>query len=153
MTIGMHFVRKIFAEIFPAVVRNEQRHSENVNPLIVSRIDPNLAEIKRPRIDVAHPGPFFATIIRPKDTAAPAVNVADIARATLIAWPHRHDRLRFTGRDRQPDSSRKTGQSATAFFPGRAAIGAFENSADVIAIGSGYAVGKRPRRPLASVEG
>src|SRR5450432_580823 len=44
MTIGMHFLGKIFPEIPAAVVGYEQRHAEHVNALIVSRIDPDLAE-------------------------------------------------------------------------------------------------------------
>src|SRR5205823_14762547 len=40
VTIRMHFLGKIFPEIFAAVIGNEQREREQVNSLIISRVDP-----------------------------------------------------------------------------------------------------------------
>src|SRR5438046_10316292 len=51
VTIGMHFLGEIFPEIFAAVIGNEQREREQVNSLVVGRVDPDLAEIKRARFD------------------------------------------------------------------------------------------------------
>src|ERR1700736_5028122 len=74
--MGMNFFRKVFPEIFPAVVRNEQRETEEVNALIVRRIDANLAEVKWPRIHRTDACPSFTAILERK---APAPFAAQIA--------------------------------------------------------------------------
>ncbi len=147
----MHFLGEIFPEIFPGVIGNEHRHAEHVNTLIIRRIDPNLAEIKRARIDVAHPRPFFSAVFRAKNAAAPAVNGADVGRPAFVALHDRHHDLRFARRNREADSTGLAGQTARAFFPGRAAVCALENSADIGAVGRRYSVGKRPRCALARI--
>src|SRR5207244_9812278 len=45
VTIRMHLLGKIFPEIFAAVIGNEQRERQQVNSLIVGRVDPDLAEM------------------------------------------------------------------------------------------------------------
>src|SRR5256885_6159208 len=70
VTIGMNFFGKIFAEIFAAVIRHEERELEQINALILRRIDPDLAEIKRAGIHRAHPRPMFAAIFGSKHAAA-----------------------------------------------------------------------------------
>ena len=102
----MHFLGKIFPEILPAIIGDEQGHAEHIDALIVRRVDPDLAEIKWPRIDVAHPGPFFAAIFRAENAAAPAVNIADIARAPFVALHDRHHEFRFARGNGEPDSTR-----------------------------------------------
>src|ERR1700730_4883136 len=63
MAIGMNFFGEIFPEVFPAVVGYEQRETEQINALIVCRIDADLAEVKRTRIHRAHARPFVAGIL------------------------------------------------------------------------------------------
>src|SRR5881227_130348 len=53
MHIRMQFVRKILAESFSTIIRNEKCEAEQINPLIVRGIDPNLAEIEWARIEIA----------------------------------------------------------------------------------------------------
>src|SRR6266446_4093829 len=60
VTIGMHFLGKIFPEIFPAIIGNEQPEPEQINSLIVGWVDSDLAEIKRARIDRAGTCPFLS---------------------------------------------------------------------------------------------
>ena len=152
MTIRVHFPGEIFPEILPGVIGNEHRHAEDVNTLIICRIDPNLAEIKRTRIDVAHPRPFFSAVFRAENAATSAVNGFDVSRPTFVALHDRHHDLRFARRNREADATGLAGQTARAFFPGRATVCAFVNSADIDAVARRYSVGKRPRRPLPRIQ-
>src|SRR6266496_2411748 len=81
VTIGVDLFRKIFPEIFSAIVGNEQCESEKVNALIVCRIDADLTEIKWARVDRAHAHPFFAAVFRAEHAAAFAAQVGQLARA------------------------------------------------------------------------
>src|SRR5206468_11213034 len=63
VAIRMNFFGKMLAEIFPAVVRYEQRKTKQVTALIVRRIDADLAEIKRTRIHRTHARPFFTAVL------------------------------------------------------------------------------------------
>src|SRR5205823_718669 len=131
---------------------SEHRHSEHVNALIVSRVDSDLTEIKRARIEVARPGPFFAAIFGAENAARPAVDLAYVHRATLIALHNRHHHFGLARCHRQTDAPGLARQSAREFLPGRAAVGALENAADIVAVGRDHAVGKRPWRPLSGIE-
>src|SRR4029079_15566518 len=51
--IRMQSVRKILAEIFSTIIGNEECEAKQINPLIVRRIDSNLAEIEWARIEIA----------------------------------------------------------------------------------------------------
>src|SRR4051812_297203 len=64
VTIGVEFLRKVLPKILAAVVRDEYREPEHIDALIVSRVDADLTEVKRPRIDCAGSRPFFASIFR-----------------------------------------------------------------------------------------
>src|SRR6266699_4736126 len=77
VTIRMNFFGKIFAEIFAAVIRHEERELEQINALIVRRIDPDLAEVKRAGIHRTHPRPMLAAIFRSKNAAALASQIAE----------------------------------------------------------------------------
>ena len=70
VTIRMHLLGKIFPEIFPAIIGNEQPEPEQINSLIVGWVDSDLAEIKRARIDRAGACPFLSAIFRAKHAAA-----------------------------------------------------------------------------------
>src|SRR6266576_5696252 len=50
--IRMQFVRKILAKSFSTIIGNEECETEQINPLIVRWIDPNLAEIEWARIEI-----------------------------------------------------------------------------------------------------
>src|ERR1700693_375359 len=76
VAIGMNFLRKIFAEVFATVIGHHQSELQKIDALIVPRIDPNLAEIKRARIDCAHPGPMSAAVSRSKQAATFAAQIA-----------------------------------------------------------------------------
>ena len=78
--------------------------------------------------------------------------VADVGRPAFVALHDRHHDFRFARRNREADATSLAGQTARAFFPGRAAVGAFENSADIDAVARRHSVGKRPRRPLPRIQ-
>ncbi len=139
MAIRMHFFGKILPEIFPAVIGHQQCEFEQVNTLIVYRIDPDLAEIKRARIDRAHPRPFFAAVFRSKHAAALAAQIGQLARAAFITLHDRHHDFRIARADRETDAAGLSGQAAAQFFPTGAAVRAFKNSADIFAAGDARA--------------
>src|SRR5919106_6616877 len=75
VTIGMNFIGKIFAKIPAALIRNQQCVLEQINAVIICRIDADLAEIERPRIDCAYTDPFFASVFGTKHAAALAAQI------------------------------------------------------------------------------
>src|SRR5438094_3696689 len=91
VTIGMHFLGEIFPEIFAAVIGNEQREREQVNSLIISRVDPDLAEIKRARIDRAGARPFLSAIFGARNAAAFSTQSVHISRTAFISLHDGHD--------------------------------------------------------------
>src|SRR5215212_1670065 len=106
VTIGMEFLRKILPEVLTAVVGDEYREPEHIDALIVSRVDADLAEVERPRIDCARSRPFFTSIFRAKDPTAFASQIRQLTGAAFIALDYRHYHLRVRGADRQADASR-----------------------------------------------
>ena len=106
MTIGMDFIRKIFAKIPAGVIRNQQCVLEQINALIVCRIDADLAEIEGTRIDCAYACPFFATVLGTKHAAAFTAQIVDAAGAALITLHHRHDDARIASAHREADATR-----------------------------------------------
>ena len=62
VTIRMNLLRQVFAEILAPAIRHQQCQAEDINSLIICRIDPDLAEVERPRVNVARPGPFLAPV-------------------------------------------------------------------------------------------
>src|SRR3954451_9563941 len=67
MTIRMQLLRGIFPEVVGTIVRDKQSESEKINPLVVTGVDPDLAEIDRSRINRADACPLFAAIFRTKN--------------------------------------------------------------------------------------
>ena len=70
MAVGMNLLGKILPKILPAFIGDEQGHAEHIDALIVRRIDPDLAEVERARVDVAHPGPFLAAVFGTENATA-----------------------------------------------------------------------------------
>src|SRR5438067_4074752 len=105
VTIGMHFLGKIFPEIFAAVIGTEQGEREQVNSLIISRVDPDLAEIKRARIDRAGARPFLSAIFGAKHAAAFTAQIGQLTRTAFITLHHGHDDLRIARADRESDAT------------------------------------------------
>src|SRR6476659_6125789 len=103
--IRMQFVRKILAESFPTVIGNEECEAEQINPLIVRWIYPNLAEIEWARIEIAGAFPGFAPILRTKDTAAFTVNIGEIVCPTFVTLHHCHHDLGIRHCYRETDFS------------------------------------------------
>ena len=106
MTIGMDFVGKIFAKILAAIIRNQQCVLEKINALIVCRIDADLAEIERTRIDCAYASPFFASVLGTEYAAAFTAQIVDAAGAALITLHHRHDDARIACAHCEADATR-----------------------------------------------
>src|SRR6266487_2877986 len=105
VTIRMHFLGKIFPEIFPAIIGNEQREPELINSLIVGRVDSDLAEIKRARIDRAGACPFLSAIFRAKHAAAFTSQIGQLTRTAFITLHHGHNDLRIARADRESDAT------------------------------------------------
>src|SRR6266567_1717640 len=125
VTIRMYFLGKIFPEIFPTVIGNEQRELEQINSLIVGWVDPDLAEIKRARIDRAGACPFLSAVFRAKNAAAFTAQIGQLTRTAFITLHHSHDDLRIARADRESDATGLWWQSSSEFLPSRAAIRAF----------------------------
>src|SRR4029453_3274475 len=106
MTIRMDFVGKIFAKILAAVIRNQQRGLKQINALIVWRIDADLAEIERTRIDCAYASPFFASVFGTEHAAAFTPHVVDATGAALITLNDRHDDARIACPPCEADATR-----------------------------------------------
>src|SRR6202035_4082134 len=111
------------------------RELKHINALIIRRIDPDLAEIKRARIDRAHSCPVFAVVFRPENTAALTSQIAQGSRTAFKALHNCRYNFRVACADGQTDAPGLCGQTAAQFFPGRAAVATFENSANVLAAG------------------
>src|SRR6266567_4590478 len=105
VTIRMHFLGKIFPEIFPAIIGNEQPEPELINSLIVGRVDSDLAEIKRARIDRAGACPFLSAIFRAKHAAAFTSQIGQLTRTAFITLHHGHNDLRIARADRESDAT------------------------------------------------
>src|SRR5205809_4945842 len=99
VTIRMDLLGKIFPEIFAAVIGNEQRERQQVNSLIVGRVDPDLAEIKRARIDRAGARPFLSAIFGAKNAAAFTAHICQLNRTALLTLKHAHVDLRHASDD------------------------------------------------------
>src|SRR5437588_1389793 len=132
----MHFLGKIFPEIFAAIIRDKQRELEKINALVVCRIDPDLAEIKWTRINRAHSRPMLAVVFRSKDAAAFAAQIAQSARTAFKTLHNGHHDFRITRADGQANSTSLRGQTAAQFFAARAALSTLENSTESFPAGS-----------------
>ena len=106
MAIGVHFFGQIFAEILAAVVGDKQGELQDVNALIVCRIDTDLTEIKRAWVDRTHPYPFFATVFGPENTPAFTAQVGKLAGTAFVALHHRHHDLWIAPADCETDTAR-----------------------------------------------
>ena len=94
------------------IVRHEQLHAEDVDPVIVLRVDPDLAEVHRPRVRVAHLLPRRAPVVGPVDAAV--IGVLD---------PRVED-VRVLAVDVEPDPSRRAlGQARGQLRPALAGVG------------------------------
>ena len=131
----MSFFGKIFAKIVAAIIRHEQRELEQINALIVRRVDANLTEIKRTRIHSAHPRPCFAAIFGTKNSAALTAQIVRRTDSAFIALHDRHDNFWIAGANCQTNAASLSGKTAAEFFPACATVSALENSADVFAPG------------------
>src|SRR5205807_1866634 len=98
---------------------------------VVCRIDPNLAEIKRARIDRARSRPMFAAVFRSKNASAFAAQIGQSPRTALITLDNCHHDLRAACAYGETDAPGLPGQATAQFFPGGTAICAFENSANI----------------------
>src|SRR5207244_11085276 len=136
----------------PTIVIGNEGKPEKVNALIVRGVDPNLAEIKRSRIQITGALPSVTGVLRPKNSAAFAVNVDEIVHPTFIALDHRHHDSGIRRRNREPNFSRQYGQAIAAFFPTATAICALENPAHVFAVCCGGTVNEAPRSPASSIK-
>src|SRR4030095_11413875 len=130
MTIRMHLLGKILPKILPAFIGDEQGHAEHIDALIVRWIDPDLAEVKRARIDVAHPRPFLSAILGTENTTAPTVNIADVTRTAFVTLHDRHHQFWFAQGNGESYPTCKAGPTVSTFFPGRYAVGAFKGGPD-----------------------
>src|ERR1700719_322041 len=125
----MQFLGKILAEIVSAIVRYKQGEFQNVNALIVTGIDSDLAEVEWSRIYRADTRPFLTAVFRAKYSSALAAEIGELAGAAFVALHNGHDDFRIGRADRQTDPPRLRRQSAAKFLPRAAAVNAFENTA------------------------
>ena len=63
-----------------------------------------------------------------------------------------HDDFWIAGADCQTNPASLPGKTAAEFFPGSAAVGALENSADIFAAGHARTGSETPRRSLARIQ-
>src|SRR6266404_5461092 len=152
VAVRMDFFGKIFPKIFPAVVRYEQCETEQINTLIVRRVDADLAEIKRTRVHCTGARPFFTAVFGSKDAAALAAQIGQLAGTSVIALRYCHDNFRIGRAKCETNAAGLRGQTSAQFFPSRAAVRALEDSAHIIAARGGGTGRKTPRRTLSRVE-
>ena len=69
MVIDVHVPRAVAPERLPAVVGHEERRAEHVDAAVVLRVDPDLAEIERSRLERAHLLPRLSAIVGPENPA------------------------------------------------------------------------------------
>src|SRR5205823_14293301 len=120
--------------------------------LISSRIDPDLAEIKRARIDRAGARPFLSAIFGAKHAAAFTAQIGQLTRTAFITLHHGHDDLRIARADRESDATSLRWQSSSKFLPTRAAFRAFENAANILAVRCVRPREKAPRCALPRIK-
>src|SRR6266404_5598878 len=112
VAVRMNFLGKIFPEIFPAVVRYEQSETEQINTLIIRRVDADLAEIKRTRVHCTDARPFFTAVFGSKDAAALAAQIGQLTGTAFIALRYCHDNFRIGRVNRETDAAGLRGQTS-----------------------------------------
>src|SRR5262249_27772758 len=152
MQIGVDFLEQILPKRFPTIIGNVQSKAEDVNAPVVLRVHADLTEIEWAGVERVDARPAFAAVLGAEDAATLAADVGQAARAAFIALHHGVNNFGILAVDRQADPSGATRQPFLEFCPGAAAVGALENSAEILAIGVGLTEDKRPRRPPARIE-
>ena len=148
----MHLCEAILAEGLSPVFGDVQHEPEDVHEAIVLRVDANLAEVERTRVQRARPRPGVAAIGRPEDAAAPAEHLIDALRPAIAALDDRDDHLRVLREDGEPDSSGLDGQAAGQLLPRGACVDAPVNATHVAALRDVRARVERPGRAPPRVE-
>src|SRR5437868_2704451 len=95
---------------------------------------------------------MLAAVFRSKNAAALASQIAQSSGTAFKALHNCHHDLRIAGADGQAYASRLSGQTAAYFFPGRTAVRAFENSADIFAASRVRSRRETPGRALPRVK-
>src|SRR5437879_11652538 len=113
VAVRVNFFGKIFPKILSAVVRYEQCETEQINTLIVRRVDADLAEIERTRIHRTRARPLFAAVFGPKDAAALAAQIGQLAGTAFIALHDCHDNFRIGRAKRETNAAGLRGQTST----------------------------------------
>src|SRR4029077_17481446 len=62
--VGVDVLEPVLPPGLPSVLRDVDDEAEDVDALVVGRVDADLAEVERARIEPAHPGPVLARIVR-----------------------------------------------------------------------------------------
>src|SRR5262245_57719884 len=107
-----------FVECLAAIVGDVESDAENINAVVVVRVDPNLAEIQRAWILVAHLCPMSAGILGAKQSAF------------LLVLNQCVDNVWIPPVNIQPNSAEWTGgNSVREFAPRPSGISGFEQAA------------------------
>src|SRR5438128_1904842 len=152
VAVGMDVLEAVLAPGLPAVLGDVEDEAEHVDLLVVLRIDADLAEIERARVEVALALPRIAAVVAPEHPPRFARDVVDIRGPARGALDDGIDDVRILREDREPDAPRRGWKAARQLFPRGAAVGRAEDAAEILAscrVGSGD---ERPRRSAPRVE-
>ena len=149
----MDLVEEVLAKRLAAVVGDVKVHSEDVDPLVVRRVDADLAEVERPRVEARS----SASSVSPpsserKTPPALALALADRRSSSLVGLDDRVDDPRVLRGRRRGRSAGLRRQALRQLRPGRPAVRRPEDPAGVAPARERRAGGERPGRPLPRVE-
>src|SRR5262249_52366807 len=130
----------------------KQREPEQIHALVIRRVDTDLAEIKRARIERARARPSFATILGAKNPAALTAQIVGRTKPAFVTLHNRHHDSWIAGADCQTNPASLPGKTAAEFFPACAAVGTLENSANILAAGHARTGSETPWRSLPCVQ-
>src|SRR5262249_22814164 len=138
---------QIVRERLPAIVGDEERHAEDIDPLIVRWIDADLTIVERPRAEVVELLPGLAVVLGAKDAADIDIRAffrglpgdADVG---LVGLHEGVDDLRVLAVDGEPAAAERSVREAVRHLvPGLAAVLAAEESGIGAVLRRGVAAG------------
>src|SRR5205823_11813794 len=96
--------------------------------------------------------PVLSAVFRAKNAAAFASQIAQRPGTAFKTLDDGHDNIWLARADRQTDPTGLRGKSAAQLFPTSAAVRAFENAADIFAVGRVRPGSETPWGPLSRVK-
>ena len=138
--VGVQVLGAARGERPAAVVRYPEVGAQQVDPLLVVGLDPDLAEVEGPRRVGAEAGPVVSPVVAAEHASGAALRLERVDVTTLVRLDHGEDHLGVAAVDVEPDTAGLGGQASRELGPRASPVAGAEDPAG----GSPGAV--RPRR-------